>query len=147
MRFEEGLSLREARQRFFAETGYSEAQHKDRKVHLNFYGLRFWIPNTRSRQRAVPIHDLHHILTGYRTDWQGEAEISAWELATGCRGYLAAWVLDGLGLLMGLVIAPRRTLRAFFRGLASSNLYGRQITDSLLDERIGVLRKRLRLST
>ena len=58
------------------------------------------------------LHDLHHIATGYDTSWTGEAEIAAWELASGCRGYVAAWVLDLASIPLGLVIAPRRLLRA-----------------------------------
>ena len=45
-------------------------------------------PNTDSRKRAVPLHDLHHILTGYKTDWMGEAEIGAWELRAGCNSFI-----------------------------------------------------------
>lgn len=82
------------------------------------------IPNTRSRRRAVRIHDLNHIVSGYHTDREGELEISAWELASGgCRGYGAAWVLDLAGLLGGLFFCPRRTLRAFERGRRQQNLY------------------------
>ena len=42
------------------------------------------------------------MLTEYDTNWVGEAEIGAWEIASGCGRYLAAWVLNlgafGLGL-------------------------------------------------
>jgi hypothetical protein len=82
------------------------------------------IPNTRSRKRAVRIHDLNHLVTGYRTDREGELEISAWELASGgCGGYGAAWVLDLAGLLGGLFMCPGRTVRAFRRGRGRRNLY------------------------
>jgi ubiquinone biosynthesis protein Coq4 len=94
----------------------------------------------------VKLHDLHHVLTEYGTSWTGEAEISAWELASGCRDYAAAWVLNGLGLLMGLVIAPKRVAHAFLLGRRTGNLYGREVNDALLDERIGVLREQLLLN-
>jgi hypothetical protein len=82
------------------------------------------IPNTRSRKRAVRIHDLNHIVSGYHTDREGELEISAWELASGgCRHYGAAWVLDLAGLLAGLFVCPGRTVRAFVRGRGEQNLY------------------------
>jgi hypothetical protein len=82
------------------------------------------IPNTRSRKRAVRIHDLNHIVSGYHTDREGELEISAWELASGgCRDYGAAWVLDLAGLLAGLFVCPGRTVRAFMRGRRQQNLY------------------------
>jgi hypothetical protein len=86
--------------------------------------LPYPIPNTRARKRAVRIHDLNHLVSGYRTDKIGELEISAWELASGgCRDYVAAWVLDLAGLLGGLIVAPRRTLRAFWAGARQQNLY------------------------
>jgi hypothetical protein len=82
------------------------------------------IPNTRSRKRAVRIHDLNHLVSGYRTDREGELEISAWELASGgCGGYSAAWVLDLAGLLGGFFVCPGRTVRAFRRGRGQRNLY------------------------
>lgn len=82
------------------------------------------IPNTRARKRAVRIHDLNHLVSGYRTDRIGELEISAWELASGgCQDYVAAWVLDLAGLLGGLMFAPMRTTRAFVAGRRQQNLY------------------------
>jgi hypothetical protein len=82
------------------------------------------IPNTRSRKRAVRVHDLNHLVSGYRTDREGELEISAWELASGgCGGYGAAWVLDLAGLLSGFFVCPGRTVRAFRRGRRQRNLY------------------------
>jgi hypothetical protein len=78
------------------------------------------IPNTRSRKRAVRIHDLNHLVSGYRTDREGELEISAWELASGgCGAYGAAWVLDLAGLLGGFFVCPGRTRR----GRGQRNLY------------------------
>jgi hypothetical protein len=82
------------------------------------------IPNTRSRRRAVRIHDLNHLVSGYRTDREGELEISAWELASGgCGEYGAAWVLDLAGLFAGFFVIPGRTVRAFRRGRGQQNLY------------------------
>jgi hypothetical protein len=82
------------------------------------------IPNTAARKRAVKIHDFNHIVNGYATDTVGELEISAWELASGgCQRFTAAWVLDLGGLIGGLMVAPRRTYRAFVRGRRQQNLY------------------------
>jgi len=90
------------------------------------------IPNTKARKRAVKIHDLNHLVSGYLTDRIGELEISAWELASGgCQRYPAAWVLDLGGLMGGLVVAPRRTVRAFRAGRSQQNLY-RYPLDELL---------------
>jgi hypothetical protein len=86
--------------------------------------IPFAIPNTDGRKRAVHIHDLNHLFAGYGTDLPGEAEISAWELASGgCGPFTAAWALDLAGLLSGLVAFPRRTWRAFQAGRSAQNLY------------------------
>ena len=76
-----------------------------------------------ARRRAVGVHDLHHVLTGYGTDWTGEFQISAWELASGCGPYGAGWLFALTGTLSGLLFAPQKTLAAFRRGRRSSNLY------------------------
>ena len=85
MKFEDGVSLREARELFFQESGFSEEQYDDRFVIVKIWGFPLPFPNSKERKRAVRYHDLHHILTEYDTTWTGEAEISAWELATGCK--------------------------------------------------------------
>ena len=146
MKFDDELCLREARNHFFDESGFSEDQYSDRFVRLKFGPIPFLFPNTSARQRAVKVHDLHHVLTEYGTNWKGESEISAWELGSGCKDYIAAWVLNGLGLMMGMVIAPQRVVTAFLRGRRTGNLYGRELSEDLLDEPIGVLRTSLRLS-
>jgi hypothetical protein len=91
---------------------------------VRIFYLPYPIPNTQARKRAVRIHDLNHLVSGYKTDRIGELEISAWELASGgCRDYGAAWVLDLAGLLGGLLVAPGRTVRAFWAGRSQQNLY------------------------
>lgn len=102
----------------------SDAGDSERFAVVKVGPMPYPIPNTRSRRRAVRIHDLNHVVSGYHTDREGELEISAWELASGgCRDYGAAWVLDLAGMLAGLFVCPGRTLRAFRRGRGEQNLY------------------------
>ena len=59
-------------------------------------------------------HGLHHVATGCGTDLAGEAEVAAWECRAGLRPlglYTGAIVLSIA--LLGLLIAPRRTVRAW----------------------------------
>ena len=80
-------------------------------------------------------------MSGYKTDRIGELEISAWELASGgCRDYVAAWVLDLAGLLGGLMVAPKRTVRAFLAGRNQQNLYGFEY-EELLNLTVGEARQ------
>ncbi|HEX2090746.1 MAG TPA: hypothetical protein VHG28_00035 [Longimicrobiaceae bacterium] len=95
--------------------------------------------------RAVRLHDLHHVLTGYDTSWVGEAEIGAWELAGGCAHHYPAWVLNSGAFTLGLFLAPGRLFRAFVRGRHSRNLYRGEFHESLLDGKVGEMRQSLRL--
>ncbi|WP_437484907.1 hypothetical protein WME75_46165 [Sorangium sp. So ce1014] len=143
--YDEGLTMREARalyfdvNRFGADGGYGDAW-----VDFKLGPLPVPFPNTRARVRAVRYHDLHHVLTGYDTNAIGEFEISAWELGAGCKGFVAAWQLNLGGLFAGLLSAPRRTVRAFFRGRRSESLYGRPF-EELLDREVGELRREMRV--
>jgi hypothetical protein len=135
-------TMREARARYFevnrfgADGGYADAW-----VDFKLGPLPLPFPNTAARVRAVRYHDLHHVLTGYDTDALGEFEISAWEIAAGCKGYIAAWQLNLGGMFAGCLVAPRRVARAFMRGRASETLYD-QPFDALLDMRVGEARAR-----
>src|SRR5712691_2750024 len=142
------MSLRNARTLFFergnlgADGGYSS-----RWVRVESKPIAFYFPNCRSRVAAARLHDLHHIAAEYETDWAGEAEISAWEIASGCAHYHAAWILDLGGLYAGIAVAPRRLFRAFLRGRrATTNLYKKGIDEARLGEiTVGSLRDALGL--
>lgn len=95
-----------------------------RWVGVRFLGVPIVFPNFDARRRILVWHDVHHLLTGYRTDWTGEAEIGGYEIASSCRGYWAAWFFNFGGWLFGLVIAPRRLFAAFVRGRHARNFYG-----------------------
>ncbi len=138
-------SVREARARYFAENGFPrDGGYAARWVVLRMGRVPvFAFPNTQARVRAVRLHDLHHVATGYATSWVGEAEIGAWELASGCRDYPAAWVLNGLALTYGLLLWPRRMRAAWARGRRSRNLYAEGYREGLLDESVAGLRARL----
>ena len=132
--------VREARARYFAENGFGDGGYDDRFVVLRAGGIPVLVfPNTKQRVRSVRIHDVHHVLTGYATSWRGEAEIAAWELASGCRDHRAAWFLNVGAALVGLVIAPRAVGRAFRRGRSTRNLYEREWDDGILDRTVGEL--------
>lgn len=144
--YDPSLTLREARTRYFDDNGFgADGGYSARWVEVKVGPFPYAIPNTAGRVRAVRFHDLHHIMTGYRTDWTGETEISAWELGSGCRDFHAAWFLNISAMGMGAALAPRRMFRAFVRGRHARNLYGRAFDDALLDARVGAMRAELGL--
>lgn len=75
-----GSSVREALAEHLAASGLPpDAGDSDLFAVVRILYLPYPIPNTRSRSRAVRIHDLHHLVSGYKTDRIGELEISALE--------------------------------------------------------------------
>jgi hypothetical protein len=116
-------TVREGRDRYLAVNGFSMDTYTAKTVKADlFFGLKVTIPNTKARQKAIPLHDLHHVATGYGTDLVGEAEIGAWELVGGCTSFIVYW-LNGSAVLLGLLLAPLRVLRAFRRARGQRTLY------------------------
>lgn len=106
----------------------------------------FYFPNFDARRKAVLKHDIHHLLTGYETSLSGESEISAWEIASGCKSYWAAFLINTSGTMLGIPINFFGTLKAFSRGRKTKNLYhGFISTEQVMDMKIGELRQHLQL--
>ncbi|HYH08788.1 MAG TPA: hypothetical protein VEK11_17170 [Thermoanaerobaculia bacterium] len=141
-------SVRDARAAYFARAGFaSDGGYGDRWVKLKVRGVTvIAFPNTAARLRSVKLHDIHHVLTGYDTSWAGEAEIGAWELASGCRDHYAAWVLNFGAVAIGAVLCPRRVWAAFQRGRRSGNLYSGNFSEQLLDRTVADLQQSLDLT-
>ncbi len=118
-----GETLRAARDRYFAENGFDERSYASAWVRLEAGPVPLFFPNTGARVRAVRFHDLHHALTGYGTSWTGEAEIGAWEIASGCGRHWIAYLLNLQAMAIGLFLSPRRVWEAFRRGRHSGNFY------------------------
>jgi hypothetical protein len=136
-------TMREARARYFEVNRFGEGgNYDDAWVDFKLGPLPLPFPNTPGRVRAVRYHDLHHVLTGYDTDIIGEFEISAWEIAAGCKGYLVAWQLNLGGMFGGLLVAPRRMARAFLRGRSSETLYDLPL-ETLLDATVAATRAKM----
>lgn len=147
MKYPDGMTLLEARRSYFAVNGFGDdGGYSKPWFKVGWKWLALPLPNTASRVRAVRVHDLHHIATGYPTTWRGEAEIGAWELAGGCGDYGPAWVLNRYSFAVGLAIAPRRLWRAFLSGRRCRNLYVGEVPEGVLQESVGHLRRRLGLS-
>jgi hypothetical protein len=144
--YQDSLTLREARERYFAANDFgADGGYSLTWVEVKVGPLTFKIPNTASRKRAVRYHDLHHTLTGYRTDFHGECEIGAWEVASGCADHHAAWFLNLSTVGSGLLFMPSDLWRAFVRGRHSGNLYRAKFDDALLARQLGDVRRELRI--
>jgi hypothetical protein len=148
LRYLDDLSLLEARNLFFRDAKLgADGGYGDRWVRIETKPIPFYFPNWPARVAAARLHDLHHIAAEYETDWPGEAEIAAWEIASGCGRYHASWILNLGAFSAGLVIAPKRLFRAFLRGRhAKTNLYKSVFDQSRLNDiTVGILRDHLGL--
>jgi hypothetical protein len=140
------LTLRQARERYFDENGFGrDGGYGARWVRVDVGPVPVWFPNSAERVRALRFHDLHHVLTGYHTDFPGECEISAWEIAGGCTNHWAAWALNLSGMGAGLFFMPRGVARAFQRGLHTRNLYRAEYGEALLGRSVEEMRRELGL--
>jgi hypothetical protein len=131
-----------ARDAYLLENGFTVEAYDAKWTDASVLGIRIAVPNTPTHRWAIMRHDLHHGATGYGTDLAGEGEISAWELRRGLRGlglYVGSLVLTGT--LAGLLVAPRRTIRAFRAAGAGRSLFRREESyDDLLAFDVAALR-------
>lgn len=142
-RFTHSTCLKEARDLFLAANHLSIEEYTAPTFSIGVFGLSLRLPNTKGRKRAVPFHDLHHVLTGYGTSWMGEAEIGAWELRSGCNSFIT-YYLNGAGVLIGLFLSPRRVWRAFRAAKGQHTLYLESLPyGRLLQMTVGEVRHRL----
>jgi hypothetical protein len=135
--------VREARDAYLAKNGFSVEAYRAQSFSIDVFGRTWTLKNPRARMRAVPLHDLHHVATGYGTDLIGEAETSAFELRGGIDSFFL-WVFKLSAITIGLFLAPGRVIRAFRRAAGARALYEQRIPyDELLTLSVGELRARL----
>lgn len=138
------MTLRDGRRQAFEAFGIPEdGGDSEAWVDFKLGPLPMPFPNSDARRRAVKLHDLHHVLTGYRMDIIGEFEISAWEIAAGCGAFVVPWYLNLMGLTAGMLVAPRRTTRAFWRGARARSLYTTLGYDAVIDRPVEDVRGEL----
>lgn len=141
------LTVRDGRTQYFRINKLGDGGYTDRWIRFKVGPLPLFLPNTQARIRAVRFHDIHHVLTEYSTSWSGEAEISAWEIASDCAHHYAAWFLNLQVLAVGLLLNPAAVYRAFIRGRHCTNLYRAELNEAMFSTPIGELRHRLGLTT
>jgi hypothetical protein len=142
-RFPSTWAVRKGRDEYLAENGFTVESYDDEYTQATFLGVDFGVPNTARHRVGIMLHDLHHVATGFGTDLAGEGEISAWEVRGGLRGlgvYVASIVLTGFA--MGLLFAPKRTLRAWKAAKTARPLWEAGVMyDELLAKSVAELRE------
>lgn len=134
-------TMRDGLTRYLDENGFSTEEYTAPTVTITVGPIPIRFPNSPARQRAIPLHDLHHVLTGYGTDLVGEAEIGVWELRAGCNTAFL-WLINLTAVALGLVLAPHRMWRAWRAARGARSLYlSGQPAAALLDLPIVELRR------
>jgi ubiquinone biosynthesis protein Coq4 len=129
------------RDRYLAQNNLNVSSYTARKFPVYFFKWPIWVPNPG----YLPVHDLHHVVTGYSTGLIGEAEISAYELRGGC-GSAMIFILCVGAIFLAAFVAPTRIWKAWRNSRSAQNLYRTDIPyESLLDMTIGDLRQHLGL--
>jgi hypothetical protein len=141
------MRVEAARDAYLAENGFTAEAYEAPTTTGSFLGWKLVVPNPPSHRRAIRLHDLVHVATGYGTDHAGEGEISAWQARRGVRGagaYVAAIVTANVAI--GAVFAPGRTWTALRGAGAGPSLFRVDAAyESLLELTVGELRRMLEL--
>ena len=126
-------TLGEARKQFFAGQNLPpDGGYNTKLVWVGPRRIKIPLPNVQARRRVVAYHDLHHVITGYGTDLAGEAELAGWEIGAGMPLLWEPLLVNSFAVVLGLILAPRRTYRAFVRGRNGKTLYSRVVDERLL---------------
>ena len=133
------MTLREAIERDHAVKGMPNSDRW-----LSFRFNQVWVPVfplfllPETVRDIFLIHDAHHLITGYGTDFRGEMELNAWTLASGGYFFNGApwWMLgqDGEALLNAihsLIWMPKEFLSAFRKGWRQHSLYALDVDTAL----------------
>ena len=140
MRLDPESTVRAARDAYLDDNGFDMSGYTSPTFGLPFLGREIVLPNPPTRQRVIARHDLHHALTGYGTDYIGEAEIGAWELRAGCNTVFL-WFINLAAIGLGVFLSPRRIWRAWQAGAGQRSLYvDERELDELLALELGELR-------
>jgi hypothetical protein len=107
---------------YMTENGFTVAEYTAKTVTFFAGPISFRVPNPPARQRAVPLHDIHHVVTGFGTDVIGEGEQGIWELRAGCPGAIPIF-LNSLAATGAFFLSPRRVIRAFLSAKNAKTLY------------------------
>lgn len=139
------LTLREARDLFYKTHGFPEdgGITKAKWSPIGCRDLKVYLPNFEWRKKAIPYHDLHHILTKYQFSPIGEFQVAAWEFAAGKYPNIYTTLFCIPLVSMGAFLIPAIQFRAYIRGRRSRTLYEGYSYEELLDKTVGELREEI----
>lgn len=140
--YDDSLKVKDALQIYFSMYHFKDGGYNEKWFKIKAGPFYLTFPNIKSRVDAVKLHDIHHLITGYEANMQGECEISGWEIASGCGPYYMAWLLNLGSFFYGIFVYPRLLLKAFLMGKkCQKNLYDyEEYNEKLLNKTIREIR-------
>src|SRR6185295_3572838 len=140
--YSDNLKIKDALDLYFSKYHFENGGYHLKWFRIKVGSVFIPLPNIKARVDAVKFHDVHHLLTEYPATLKGEAEIGAWEIASGCGKYYVAWVLNFGSLTYGLFFFPKSLFTAFLNGRkCKTNLYHNiRYDENLLNRTVGELR-------
>lgn len=145
--YDDTILIRDALSQLFERFNIPADAYTAKSFVIRVGKIPIHVPNIPARVKIARYHDIHHIVTGYPANWQGEAEIGAWEIATGCRTSFIAWFLNFGAAVVGLFMHPKAVVKAFRRGRNTrTNLYHDFEYDLLLNMTVKEVRDKIGLA-
>lgn len=134
-------SVRTLRDRYLRETGYTIESYTAPRFKIMIGKRAITINNPG----MLAYHDLHHVVSGYKTGLIDEGRVSAYELRGG--SHLAIIFLLCIGAItIGAFFSPGKVWKAWKSARGTSTLYASTIPyERLLDMDIGELRASLNI--
>ena len=136
-------TLGEALTEFRKSNGLTAGEASDSWWTCRLGPVSIRLPNFKWRRRALLAHDLHHVLTGYPCTMRGEFQMAAWEFGAGPMPHWGAALFCLPLVVVGLLLTPRRVVRAFLAGRLCRSLHQSKEIDALLATPLHVARANL----
>lgn len=144
--YNDNMLVKDALIEMFARFGIPANAYTAKSFVIRVGKISVPLPNIPARVKIARFHDIHHIVTAYPANWRGEAEIGAWEIATGCRYSFIAWFLNTGAVAVGLFSHPKAVIKAFKRGRNTrTNLYHNFEYEPLLQMAVKEVREKIGL--
>jgi len=86
-------------------------------------------PNFYARAKAIPKHDLNHLIIAADASLLGESYVASWELGSGIGQNYYLWWLHPQTLVWGLLYRPYRLFQYYLLGRKSQNAYNVTLLD------------------
>lgn len=127
------MRVQDALQDYYQNHSFGDEARTQKWATVPLGPFKIPFPNLKKRREVIHLHDIHHLLTAYETDWTGEGELAAWEIASGfTKKYWIGYCYAPIALAIGGIISPTRAFRAFQKGWGKKNLFHMDLPEEKL---------------